>query len=135
MAVTITWLVPGGVDDARLDAHPMALAIVRTVATARKPFLNRRWLADSPAKNSAFAIAKSQSNAPKAKVCIPGAPRVGITNPDAEPVVVIVSVVVTGVELSVTEAGAKLQVASSGSPLQEKPIGLGNEPCSVTVSV
>ena len=49
--------------------------------------------------------------------------------------VVIVSVVVTSLELGVTEAGLKVQPASAGNPVQEKLIGLVNEPCGVTVNV
>ena len=50
-------------------------------------------------------------------------------------VVVMVRVLVTVLELGVTEAGLKSHPARAGSPLHEKLIGLVNEPWGVTVSV
>jgi hypothetical protein len=50
-------------------------------------------------------------------------------------VVVMVRVLVTVLELGVTEAGLKPQAARAGNPLHEKLIGLVNDPWGVTVSV
>ena len=51
------------------------------------------------------------------------------------PVVVILRLLVAVLAFGVTVVGLNVQLASTGNPEHEKLIGLGKEPCGVTVTV